>query len=268
MVADKIATTCSNEFVGEILTEGRVLDREGQIITRYTQAVRVLRGLPAAIVSVQLDPVRLPDGDAWNCYFASRLAWSDESVSFRRGVQWMAKESTDGRIISPEWVEISSGETNIVCLSLGLPYHRQAGPTWLDTLLVTPGSDERHFQFTLALDCTYPTQTALALLTAAAAPAANISREGANPRGWFLHIGSSNVLMSHLSALEGGRGIRCRLLETEGRSVETSLAAFRAFKSARSTDFLGNLADVLSVVDGKVEFHIAANQWIQIEAEW
>jgi hypothetical protein len=58
------------------------------------------------------------------------------------------------------------------------------------------------------------------------------------------------------------------LLETEGRHVETTLSAFRAFRTARTTDFRGNSTGVLSCVEGRVEFDIGAHRWIQIEAEW
>jgi alpha-mannosidase len=268
MVADNVDTTHDRATMAEITAVGRLLDREGQLLARFTQAVRLIRGVAAAIVDIQLDPVRLPEGDGWNCYFASRLAWSDEGAALRRGVGWLARETSGERIVSPEWVEIVGGEDNIVCLVLGLPFHRLASPTWLDTLLITPGSDQRQFQFALALDCAYPMQTALGIHTAANAPLATISAENVNQRGWFLHVGAKNLVMTHLSALGGERGIRCRLLETEGRSVATSLTAFRNFKSARRTDFLGNIVEVLSVVGGEVQFDISPHQWIQLEAEW
>jgi hypothetical protein len=229
----------------------------------------VARGLPAAIVEVQLATETPRPSDLWTSYFASRLAWVDEAVSFRRGVQWMSQEIAQARIESPEWVEVSNGAGNIVCFGMGLPYHRVAGPTWLDTVLDVPGEAACHCQLAIGIDCTYPTQTALGLLTAESQALATLPFKLTTPHGWFLHLGARNLIMTHLELLEGERiGIRCRILETEARRVETTLAAFKAFRAAQLTDFRGTPSQVLSTVDGVVRFEIGPHRWIQLEAEW
>jgi hypothetical protein len=269
MIADEIQTGRNDSVVGEIIAHGRILDAAGELVARFTQTTRVVRALAAAILDIQLDCVKLPVGDPWNSYFASRLAWSDEAVILRRGVQWTARETTRQRIESPEWVEVCSGEPNIVCLALGLPYHRRAATTWLDTLLVTAGEDRRQFQFAIALDCAYPTHAALALASSGSPTLAKLPGPLPARAGWFLHVSAKNVLLTHCEPLEGERsGIRCRLLETEGRHAEPSIAAFRPFRSARTTDFRGNAKSVLSVVNGHVRLDIDPHRWIQIEAEW
>jgi alpha-mannosidase len=269
MIADQIEIGRNDSVVGEIRSHGRLLDAAGELLARFTQTARLVRALPAAIIDIQLDCVKLPTGDRWNSYFASRLAWSDEAVTFRRGVQWTARETTRQRIESSEWVEVSSGEQNIVCLALGLPYHRRAAPTWLDTLLVPADEDRRHFQFALALDSVYPTQAALALATAGRPVFAMLRGPLPAARGWFLHVSARNMLLTSCEPLGGERaGIRCRLLETEGRHAEFAISAFRPFRTARTTDFRGNPKSVLSVVDGQVRLDIGPHRWMQIEAEW
>jgi hypothetical protein len=205
----------------------------------------------------------------WNSYFASRLAWLDDAATLRRGAQWLAREVTRERIESSEWVEIATDVGSIVCFPLGLPFHRQAGPTWLDTLLVTAGEAERRFQFAVGLDCAYPTQTSLALLTAGQSTTVELPCRPAQPRGWFLHVGARNVVVTHVEPLEGERsGVRCRILETEGRGVETTLSGFRSFTAAQTTNLRGEANEVLSVVDGQIRFGIGAHGWLQLEAEW
>ncbi|HJQ81642.1 MAG TPA: hypothetical protein VJ828_16890, partial [Lacipirellulaceae bacterium] len=269
MIADQVEIARNDAVVGEIKSQGRLLDASGEVLARFTQTARLVRSLPAAIVDIELDCMKLPTGERWNSYFASRLAWSDEAVTFRRGVQWTAREIIRQRIESPEWVEMSSGEQNIVCFAAGLPYHRRAAPTWLDTLLVTAGEARRQFQFALALDWAYPTQAALALATAGRPASAMLPGPLPATRGWFLHVSARNLLLTHCEPLGGEQGgIRCRLLETEGRHAEATLSAFRPFRSARTTDFRGNAKSVLSVVDSNVILDIAPHRWIQIEAEW
>jgi hypothetical protein len=269
MIADRIEIGRNDRTVGDIMSHGRLVDAAGELLARFTQTVRFVRALPAAIIDVRLDCATLPTGEAWNSYFASRLAWSDEAVSFRRGVQWRARETTRQRIESPEWVEVSSGGQNIVCLALGLPFHRRAAPTWLDTLLVTAGEENRQFQFAIALDCDYPTQAALSLASAGKPTLAKLPGPLPEARGWFLHVSAKNLLLTHCEPLCGERaGIRCRLLETEGRQAEATIAAFRPFRSAQTTDFRGNAKSVLSVVDGRVRLDIDPHRWVQFEAEW
>ncbi|HEY3395564.1 MAG TPA: hypothetical protein VGK58_22880 [Lacipirellulaceae bacterium] len=269
MIADQLEIGRNDSVVGEIISYGRILDASGELLARFTQTARLVRTLPAAILDIQLDCMKLPTGERWNSYFASRLAWSDEAVTFRRGVQWTARDVARQRIVSPEWIEVSSGEQNIVCLALGLPYHRQAAPTWLDTLLVTEDEDRRQFQIAIALDSMYPTQAALALATAGRPTLAMLPGPLPASRGWFLHVSARNVLLTYCEPLGPERaGISCRLLETEGRHAEATISAFRPFRSAQTTDFRGNAKSLLSVVDGRVVLDVAPHRWIQFEAEW
>jgi hypothetical protein len=88
------------------------------------------------------------------------------------------------------------------------------------------------------------------------------------PRGWFLHLGARNLIVTHLELLQERTGVRCRILETEGREVETTLAAYRPFRSAHTTDFRHTDNEVLSIVEGQVRLHIGRHRWLQIEALW
>ena len=46
-----------------------------QALAAFRQTVRVWRALPTIEIDVELTDVKLPDGDPWNNYFASRFAW-------------------------------------------------------------------------------------------------------------------------------------------------------------------------------------------------
>jgi alpha-mannosidase len=187
----------------------------------------------------------------------------------RRGVQWATREISRERIESPEWVEIDDGIGRVTCFPLGLPRHRQAGPTWLDSLLVAAGEKRRRFQFTLGIDEKHPAQTALGIVTSGPARGFELASAPSSPTGWFLHVGATNVLVTCVEPLPApAAGLRVRMLETEGRDARSTLAAFRPFRAARTTDFRGQPSGVLSVVDGRAEFEIGAHRWIQIEAEW
>jgi alpha-mannosidase len=269
MVADQIGISRSDAVVGEITSRGRVLGPAGDVLTRYTQRVRAVRGVPAAIVDVELDPQHLPAGDIWKSYFASRLAWSEEALAIRCGKNWGGIETARERIESSEWVEIDDGIGKIICFPLGLPFHRMAGPQWLDTLLVAAGEECRRFQFAIGIDQSYPTHASVSLLSSCDPYICMSPGPLSTPRGWFLHIGAKNVLCTHIEPLAGSAaGVRVRLLETEGRDTQTTLSAFRPLKAAWASDFRGNRTDVLSIADGNAQIDIGPDGWVQIEAEW
>jgi hypothetical protein len=225
--------------------------------------------MPAVLVDVGLETQRQPAGDIWRNYYASRLAMASDPVAVRYGAQWQALETKRECIESAEWIEMDDGFAVATCFALGLPFHRRAATTWLDTLLVVEGEERRRFQFAIGLDQRLPTKTALALLTSGKGGIARLPAQSAAPRGWFLHVAAANVLLTFVEPLESlNSGVRVRLLETEGLETRTTIAAFQPFKTAKITDFRGNSTEVLSVVDGAAHFDIGPYRWIQIEAEW
>jgi alpha-mannosidase len=269
MVADRVTVSRNDELIGEITSTGRVLDGRKEVLARFTQRTRVVRGLAPAIVDVELDPVHMPDGDLWRSYFASRLAWADEALTVRRGEQWTARETEREQIESPEWVDIDDVAGRVTCYALGLPFHRRAAANWLDTLLVARGEERRRFQFAIGIDQPYPTRGAIAALGAGHPKFAELPGAQSAPRGWFLHLPAKNTLLTHVAPLAApATGVRLRILETEGRDTRTALAGFRPFRTARTTDFRGSAIEVLSVTDGAVQIDIGPHRWIQIEAEW
>jgi alpha-mannosidase len=269
MVADRVELSRNDEWIGEITSLGRLLGAKNKVLARFTQRVRVARGLAPAIVEVELEPQQMPEGDVWKSYFASRLAWADEALSVRRGDNWVARATERERIESPEWIEVDDVIGRVTCFALGLPLHRRAAPNWLDTLLLVAGEERRRFQFAIGIDNVFPAQAAVALLTAGQPCVAEMPWPLSVPHGWFLHIATKNLLLTHMEPLPAPlTGIRARLLETEGRETRTTLAAFRPFTSARCTDFRGTEIEVLSVFDGRVEFDIGPHRWMQIECEF
>jgi alpha-mannosidase len=269
MVADKIEVTRNEPLVGEITSRGRIFDAGRAVLAAYTQRVQAVRGLPAVIVDVELDPKHLPNGNIWKSYFASRLAWAEEAIGFRRARQWCGRETSRECIESSEWVEIDDGVGAITCYALGLPFHRIPALARLDSLLLVAGEERRRFQFALSIDRNYPTHAALALMSAADPLVCESPAPLPTPTGWFLHVGAKNVLCTHIEPLQSANGgMRMRLLETEGRHTQTNVSAFRPFQTAWITDFRGNRSDVLSVTDGRAEIDLHPYGWAQIEGEW
>lgn len=298
MVAGRVRISRNDELVGEITSSGRLLDPKGKLLANFTQRVRVVRGILPIIIEVELEPQQMPSGNPWKSYFASRIAWVDEALAIRRGTNWAGRETEREQIESPEWVEIDDVIGRVTCFAMGLPFHRRAAPNWLDTLLFIDGESARHFHFALGLDMKNPAQAAPALWACGQPYIAEMPGAQSAPRGWFLHAGAKNVLITHVEPLyskpptttddptpptapgsAGGStepptasttpiGIRARLYETDGRDTRTTLTAFRPFTSARLTDFRGNPIEVLSLSNGAAEFDLPPYRYLQVEAEW
>jgi alpha-mannosidase len=269
MVADELEITRNDQFVGQITSRGQLIDSKNETLGCFVQTARLVRKLPVAIIDVELRPERLPEGDPWHSYYGSRIAWADDALSIRRGMQWLGRGVSRERIESPEWIEVSDGVGRVICFGLGLPFHRQVGPTWLDSLLIVAGEGCRRFQFALAIDEPNPTQAMLELLTAGNPVFARLPAPPDAPAAWFLHLGAKNCVITGLELFSApAAGIRLRVLETEGLDTHTRLTAFRPLTAARITDFRGNPTEVLSVIDGRAELDIGPHRLIQIDAEW
>jgi alpha-mannosidase len=269
MVATRVEITRNDTLVGEITSSGRLTDAKGRPLANFTQRVRVVRGVSPVVVDIEIDPQQLPQEDVWKSYFASRIAWVDDALGIRRGVDWGARDTTGDNIESPEWVEVDDVVGRITCFGLGLPYHRRAAANWLDTLVIVAGEESRRCQYAIGLDATHPTQVAAGLLTSGLPYLCELPNAQSAPQGWFLHVGAKNAIMTHIEPLaEPTTGIRIRILETEGKDVRTQLTAFRSFLTARITDFRGNALEVLSINEGAAQFDLGPHRWIQIEAEW
>ncbi|HEX5470288.1 MAG TPA: hypothetical protein VFW73_00285, partial [Lacipirellulaceae bacterium] len=166
MAVDKIQVTRNEPLIGEIVSRGRLLGAGRELLARFTQRVRAVRGMPTMIVDIELDPEHLPAGDIWKSYIGSRLAWAENTLAVRRGVQWVGRETSRECIETTEWVELDDGIGRITCFALGLPFHRMVTPTRMDALLLVAGEEKRRFQFALGLDMNFPTHVALGLLGA------------------------------------------------------------------------------------------------------
>jgi alpha-mannosidase len=269
MLADEIEITTNDVAAGEFTARGRLVDANDGLLARFTQTTCLPRGQSAVLVDVTLDLERPPDGAPRNSYFASRLVWRGDALGVRRGIDWTGRTTSREWIESPEWVEIDDGVGRITCFALGLPLHRLASSTRLDTLLAVAGRARQRFQLAIGLDCPYATQSALALLTSGQPAIVKALVGPSPPRGWFLHATARNVVVTHIAPLIAPRsGLAIRLLETEGRDAQVALAAFRPIRAAQFSDFRGQPSELISVDGGAAHFDIGSHHWVQVQVEF
>jgi alpha-mannosidase len=269
MAADSVEITHCNAALGEVVAQGRLLDREGNRLAGFQQTFRVWRGSRVLHLEVELTPVVEPDADPWRSYYACRFAWSDELADLYRGVHQTRQTAKSARLEAPHYIEIKSGDTRTSILTAGLPFHRRVGERMLDSLLVVRGETQRRFHVGIGMDVPHPIHEAMGLL----APT-TVFHEVARPpaeSGWFFHLDARSVVATHWSPIVEEDlvvGFRTRLLETAGRAVRAKLAAFREIQAARQVNFLGETLADCRVDEGRAHLELSAHEWTEIEARW
>lgn len=270
MVADAVECTSTGPVLGEITSRGRLLDAEGTCHAAFVQKVQLWRGVPYAILEIELDPLQEPRPDPWNSYFASRFAWAEEEAELYTSVGLASQSSGAKRIEAPAYIEIRAPRAGCTILTGGLPYHRRIGDRMLDSLLIVKGESRRRFRMGVAADLKHPAQQAIHLLQAFPV-VGGVARPACGETGWLFHLDARNVVATYWSPLvESGRvaGFQVRLLEVEGRGGRVHLRCMRSPAQARQVDFQGATLIDLAVQEDRVALDIGAYEWVCVEARW
>ena len=120
MVCRSMKSTALSKIGGQIETAGAILI-EGEEIAEFQQTFRLLRGQRYLEIEIELTPkISLPSSAA--SWFASQLAWQDESCSLNAACQLAKFEAVDPQIQSPNYVQISM--TDYSCLLYTSPSPR------------------------------------------------------------------------------------------------------------------------------------------------
>jgi alpha-mannosidase len=275
MRCSSIAVTSGGPGLGEIVTAGKLIDPEdGSLLAEFGQTVRVWRGRPIIELEIELRPARMPDGDPWSNYFASRFAWNDSAATLTRSVLGGAHGIQWERFESPHFLEIATETQRTTLLFHGLPFHRKTGMRMLDSILVVAGETAKRFRFDIAIDGDYPMQSALDALVPPAVLEMSSGPPPAGRSGWLFRLDAKNVQILEILPLKEpeageddasattdlptdastnhGFGFRLRLYETEGRQRPAQIRCFRTPTFACQRDFRGRKISTLRIVDDAV----------------
>ncbi|MDA7978017.1 MAG: hypothetical protein MPJ50_04500, partial [Pirellulales bacterium] len=271
MAADEVKVTANGLVRGEIVSKGRLLDREGNRLAGFEQTVRITRSAPVIELEIKLDIDEEPRADPWNSYYACRFAWPDVGLSWRRSVGMFALETERKRFEAPLFVEADTGHERTTVLCAGMPYHRVIDDRILDTMLICRGETMREFRLGIGIDLKSSARDALAFMSETCQHVSSLGPPEGPASGWLFHLDAANIVATHWDVIaEGNRvvGFRVRLLETANRSTRTSLRAMRKLKYAKLVDFTGaTLADT-SVSGDAVAVELDACEWVEVEAYW
>lgn len=268
MAADEVSVVESGPLVGRIVSRGRLMDRQGTQVARFTQSSTARRGSPILELEIELEPEREPDSDPWGSYYAARFAWTDETADVSRGVDLVSRRTEANYLESPQFIDIRASRTRLTVLPGGLPYHRRFGFRKLDTLLIVQGETARRFRLGIAVDAPQPARAAVDF-SLAGNDLVGRSASPANPSGWLFHLPAKEVIATHWEPIaQDGRavGFSVRLLEIGGRHARAALQSFRSVASARKVDFLGQTVSELPVKADRITIELGPHEWTEVRA--
>ncbi|MAG94740.1 MAG: hypothetical protein CMJ48_13500 [Planctomycetaceae bacterium] len=266
MQLSELKVVSSGPVVGEIVAEGVIVDQQDESrLAGYRQRFRIWRNKPVLDVEIELDVDRMPEGDPWTNYFASRFAWKDSTAALTRSVLGGAHDFRGQRFESPHYLEIAADELRTTIVNFGVPFHRKTGERNVDTLLVTDGEESRCFGFQVVVDHAYPLEAALDAMQPPLVVPAIAGSPDAGRTGWFFHLSNRNVQLTRVLPLMPvpapdtqpwedaephvvpPNGFAIRLMETEGMHRTVRLRCFRTPLSARQRNFEGETIAELQI---------------------
>ncbi|MGD0656038.1 MAG: hypothetical protein ABSA16_17010 [Thermoguttaceae bacterium] len=298
MSADEIRITSPGPVLGEIVSSGKITDRQGCRLAGFKQTARAWSGSRVLELEIDLDIDCQPGPNPWNSYYACRFAWSDETSKLFRGVNLTTQPTELTRLESPHFIDIRTDSLRTTILCAGLPFHRRIGPRKLDTLLIVHGETARRFRLGVGIDLPNAMTAALGFL----APKTVCFPSASPPmkHGWLFHLDHRNVIATRweplfeedrvqgsgfriqdsgfgvqnigLAATRRGAslrpviGFRVRLLETEGHHAQLNIRCFRPIASARMIDVNNLLPMALSSEGDRIIVPVQPYKMLDVEA--
>jgi len=251
-----------------IESRGRLLDASGREAGRFTQRMRLVPGLPLALLDLEVTTVELLAGPILETHVACRFAWHEnEDVELRRSLHLQAAATERSRFTAPHFVEVvpvgprATADT-VAILTGGLPWQLLPQPNILETVL---GSEGRSAAARLAvgIGIARPWDLGLALVA------------GGMPQPGPRLPDNIRLLAEASQGLDGQpesptEAVTVGLIESAGRSGEVRIEWARPLARAVAIDFEGRpLPDVHVAVAGRtITLQLERFQWLRLAVEF
>jgi hypothetical protein len=262
-------TTSTGPALGEIITEGVLLDEHQKVLASFRQRFRAWLGRPLLEMRIEIQPEHLPGGYPWHAYYGARFAWRDERSQLLRGVNATGYVTTHTRPETPDYLELRSGGQSTVIFPGGLPYHQRHGGRMLDVLLLPEGEGARAFDLALGLDRDYPMQTALGLTTPVTLVPASKGPPHVGASGWLFHLDAPNlVLLGMRPGPDGTDGVVARMVECAGHYAQAELRCVRNPQRALVLDARGQQLRDASTNGDVAGFEVSPSDLVQVRVDF
>jgi len=234
----------------------------------------LLRGQRHLEIEIELTPkISLPPSAA--TWFASQLAWQDESCSLNAACQLAKFEAVDPEIQSPNFVQISMTDYSLTLLAGGLPAHRRTARCKLDTMLIVGNEQQRKFRLAIGVNISHAARAAIHFDSPVYAidqlPSASLKNEV--DYQCLLHLDCKNIISTFNEPvfLDGKLvAVRLRLQETEGRAGRLHISTPLTLEKAERQNLLGHTVAALKIDDDRhrVGIEFSRHDFFEVELQF
>src|SRR5262249_7237590 len=269
MRAKQVKVTSTGPALGEVISEGALLDEQEKVLALFRQRFRAWLGRPVLELRIEIFPEQAPQGYPWHAYYSARIAWRDERATLLHGVHGTHSVTHQTQLESPDYLELRMGRQRTLLLTGGLPFHQRHGTRMLDLILVPEGEKSQVFELALALDRDFPMQTALGMVTPVSIVATSNGPPHVGAAGWLFHLDAPNLLVTNFRpAAEGSDAIEAHILECNGSATTAELRCVRPPRRAVLLDAQGGPHMEASVSGDAVSFEASAGDWVHLRVEF
>jgi hypothetical protein len=228
MRGSSVTVTSVGAALGEVVSEGVLVDEHGEELAAFRQRFRAWLGRPILEMRIEILPRHEPVGYPWHSYFGCRFAWRDERTPLLRGVNGASYVTSQTRPETLDYLELRNGPESTAIFPCGLPFHQRHGGRMVDVILIPEGETGRTFDLGIGLNREYPMQTALGLTTPLPMVRCDKGPPHVGASGWLFHLDAPNLLLTSMRpAPDGTDGVIARLLECTGHSGQAELRCVR-----------------------------------------
>lgn len=267
--ASSIKATSTGPALGEVVSEGAILDEQEKVLCKFRQRFRAWLGRPLLEMRIELYPEHEPVGYPWHAYYGARFAWRDERAMLLRGVNGTGYITSHTRPESPDYLEWRWGRQNTVLFPGGLPFQQRHGARMLDVILLPQGEKCHTFDLALGLDREHPMQSAMGGISPVAwIPVAKGPPHVGNA-GWLFHLDAPNLLVSSFRpADDGADAVIARMLECAAHGGQAELRCVRNPTRAYLLDSRQQQLREASIVGDAAVFDVSAGDLVQLRVEF
>ncbi len=269
MVAKEVRLVSAGPALGELVSEGALVDEHEKVLATFRQRFRAWLGRPVLDLRVEIFPERPPEGYPWHAYYGARFAWADERTTLLRGVNGTSYVTTHTRPESPDFLELRWGRMSTAILTGGLPFHQRHGPRMLDVILVPEFETVHTFDLGLGLDREYPAQTAFGMTSPAPLVPTTKGPPHVGAAGWLFHLDAPNLLVTGLRPAPGGAdAVLARMLECGLHNTQAELRCVRDPKRAYFLDARGDALMETGTSGDAVVFEVPPGDLARMRVEF
>jgi hypothetical protein len=269
MRATEVKVTSSGPALGEIVSEGALVDEQDQVLATFRQRVRAWLGRPVLDLRIELFPQQAPAGYPWHAYYGARFAWRDERGILLRGVNGTGYITSHTRPETPDYLELRLGRQSTTLFPGGLPFLQRHGGRMVDVLLIPEGETAHTFELALGLDREYPMQTALGMVTPVPVVPTAKGPPPVGAMGWLFHLDSPNLVLTGMRpAADGGDAVVARLVECGAHASQAELRCPRDPQRALLLDARGQTLLEPNTSGDAAVFEVSQGDLVQLRVEF